>query len=127
MKIISILLALLNSLIAALVLASSLTATDLRDSLALWTVIKVAAALFVVAAGALTWLDSARPVRAEVLAASGLALVALGAAAAVWTLHLALATGDLEAYMVLYGGSLIVQGGASVLSSQAEPPQPAGA
>jgi hypothetical protein len=41
-------------------------------------------------------------------------LVALGAATIVWTFHLELMTGDLEFHMIVYGGSLIVQGMASL-------------
>jgi len=41
-------------------------------------------------------------------------LVALGTASIVWTLHLALVRGDIEFFMVLYGGSLAVQGMASL-------------
>ena len=47
-------------------------------------------------------------------------LVALGAATIVWTFHLALVTGDTEYYMFLYGGSLIVQGAASLLGFSEE-------
>jgi hypothetical protein len=36
--------------------------------------------------------------------------VALGAAIVAWTFHLALVSGDMEFYMVIYGGSLAIQG-----------------
>jgi len=124
MKTISILLALLNSLVAGLILALSLSGTELRESGALWSMTKTVAALFVIAAGGLAWLDGARPRPQNLMLASGVSLVALGAAISVWTIHLALVTGDMEAYMLLYGGSLIVQGGASVLGFQQEPHRP---
>jgi hypothetical protein len=41
-------------------------------------------------------------------------MVALGAATAVWTLHLGMVTGDMEYYMFVYGGSLMMQGAASL-------------
>jgi hypothetical protein len=41
-------------------------------------------------------------------------LVALGAATVAWTFHLVLVTRDMEYYMVVYGGSLIMQGIASL-------------
>jgi hypothetical protein len=44
------------------------------------------------------------------MALCSLFLVALGAAIIAWTFHLALVSGDLEFYMVIYGGSLAVQG-----------------
>jgi hypothetical protein len=42
-------------------------------------------------------------------------LVALGAATVVWTFHLALVSSDIEFFMIVYGGSLAVQGVASLL------------
>jgi hypothetical protein len=32
----------------------------------------------------------------------------------VWTLHLAMVTGDMEYHLILYGGSLMIQGAASL-------------
>jgi hypothetical protein len=121
MKTISILLALLNTLVAGLILAMSASAIELRESGALWSVIKGAAALIVIAAGALAWLDGVRPKPQVLMFASGLSMVALGSAVFVWTIHLAQVTGDMEAYMLLFGISLIVQGGASVMGVQQEP------
>jgi hypothetical protein len=45
---------------------------------------------------------------------TGLFLVALGTASAVWTVHIALVSGDIHNSMFLYGGSLIAQGTTSV-------------
>ena len=39
-------------------------------------------------------------------------------------IHLALVTGDMEAYMLLYGGSLMLQGGASVMGFELETRRP---
>jgi hypothetical protein len=64
--------------------------------------------------GIFTWLGSARTVNAGLTSLCSLFLVALGAATLVWTFHLALVTGDIEFHMIVYGGSLIVQGMASV-------------
>lgn len=120
MKTISILLALLNALVAGLILAFSLSRSEWGQSGALWSLTKSAAALFVIAAAGLTWLDGARPRSGYLMLSTGLALVALGAAVSVWTIHLALVTGDMEAYMLLYGGSLMLQGGASVMGFRPE-------
>ncbi len=124
MKTISILLALLNSLVAGLILAHSLSTFELRESGALWSITKAGSALVVIAAGGLAWLDGAKPRSQGLMQASGLSLVALGAAVIVWTIHLAIVTGDMEAYMLLYGCSLIGQGGSSVLGFQPEPQRP---
>jgi hypothetical protein len=123
MKTTSLLLALLNALVAALVLALSLSADEWRQSGELWSVVKVASAAFVIGAGTLTWLDGMRPQRQALMLASGVALVALGSAVFVWTIHLGLVTGDLEAYMLAFGGSLMLQGTASALASPPEPSQ----
>ena len=72
------------------------------------------AAASVILIGVLTWLGSARTLRASWMALCSLFLVALGAATVVSTFHLALVSGDREFYMLLYGGSLAVQGMASL-------------
>jgi hypothetical protein len=120
MKTISIFLALMNSLLAGLILAFSLSPTEITQAEAWWSLTKVTAASSVIFAGVLTWLGSARPLRAGILALCSLFLVALGAATIVWTFHLALVTGDIEFYMVLYGASLIVQGMASLFGFAGE-------
>ena len=121
MKTTSLLLALLNALVAGLILAFSLSADEWRQSGEIWSLAKVAGAAFVIGAAALTWLDGTRPRRQSVMMACGLALVALGAASFVWTIHLALVTGDLEAYMLAFGGSLMLQGAMSAMAAGPEP------
>jgi hypothetical protein len=78
------------------------------------------AASSVIFVGMLTWFGSARTIRAGLIALCSLYLVALGAAIIVWTFHLALVRGDMEYYMVLYGGSLAVQGMASIFGFAGE-------
>ena len=114
MKTISIFLALVNSLLAGLILAFSLSPSQLTQAEAWWSLTKMTTASSVILVGVLTWLGSARPLRAGLLALCSLFLVALGAATIVWTFHIALVSGDIEFYMVLYGGSLAVQGMASL-------------
>jgi hypothetical protein len=114
MKTISIFLALINSLLAGLILAFSFSPTEIAQAKTWWLLSKTAAASSVILVGMLTWLGSARSLRAEWMALCSLFLVALGAAIAAWTFHLALVSGDMEFYMVAYGGSLAVQGMASL-------------
>jgi hypothetical protein len=114
MKTISIFLALVNSLLAGLILAFSLSPTELSQTEAWWSLTKVTAASSVILVGVLTWLGSAHTIRAGLIGLCSLFLVALGAATVVWTFHLALLSGDMEFYMVVYGGSLAVQGMASL-------------
>ncbi len=121
MKTISIFLALVNALLAGLILASSLSPTKLGQVETWWLFTKITAAATVILVGVITWLGSARPVRAGLIALCSLFLVALGAATVVWTLHMALVTGDMEFHMVVYGGSLAVQGMASLFGFGGDP------
>jgi hypothetical protein len=114
MKTISIFLALVNALLAGLILAFSLSPTELTHTEAWWSLTKVTAATSVLFVGMLTWLGSARTIRPGLIALCSLFLVALGAATIVWTFHLVLLRGDREFYMLLYGSSLAVQGMASL-------------
>ncbi len=114
MKTLSIFLALVNSLLAGLILAFSLSPTEIVRTEEWWSLTKMTAASSVIFVGMLTWFGSARTVRAGRMALCSLYLVALGAATIVWTFHLALVRGDMEYYMVLYGGGLAVQGMASL-------------
>jgi hypothetical protein len=120
MKTLSIFLALVNSLLAGLILAFSLSPTEIVQTEEWWSLTKMTAASSVIFVGMLTWFGSARTIRAGLIALCSLYLVALGAAIIVWTFHLALVRGDMEYYMVLYGGSLAVQGMASIFGFAGE-------
>lgn len=115
MKTISIFLSLINSLLAGVILLASLTGSEVREAEFLWLFTKILAALGIIVIGVLTWLGSLVAMKPGWLALSSLTPVALGAATSVWTLHLAMVTGDMEYYMILYGGSLMMQGAASLL------------
>ena len=121
MKTVSIFLALVNSLLAGLILAFSLSPTEITQAEAWWSFAKIAAASSVILVGVLTWFGSARAISAGLTALCSLFLVALGAATIVWTFHLALVSGDVEFYMMFYGGSLIVQGMASQFGFAGDP------
>jgi hypothetical protein len=121
MKTISIFLALINSLVAGLLIAFSLSGSEIRQAAAWWTVLKTLAAFSIILIGVLTWLANMRTVRPGLVSLGSLFLVGLGTATIVWTLHLALVTGDAEYYMLVYGGSLIVQGVSSLFGVLQEP------
>lgn len=120
MKTISIFLALVNSLLAGLILAFSISPTEISQAAAWWSFTKIVAACSVILVGVLTWLGSTRTISAGLTSLCSLFLVALGASTIVWTFHLELVTGDLEFYMIVYGGSLIVQGMASLFGFTSE-------
>ena len=113
-KTISIFLALINALMAGLILAFSLSPTDLGQAATWWSLTKITAACCVILIAMITWMGSARTTNPGVMALCSLFLVALGAATIVWTFHLVLVTRDIEFYMIVYGGSLVLQGMASL-------------
>jgi hypothetical protein len=49
---------------------------------------------------------------------TGLLLVLLGTGSAMWGLHLTLVSGDVKNVMILFGGSLVIQGIASIVGLQ---------
>ncbi len=75
---------------------------------------KTAVSLAVIFIGMITWLGSARSANPGLIALCSLFLVALGSATVVWMFHLALVTGAIEFHIFVYGGSLAVQGMASL-------------
>jgi hypothetical protein len=121
MKTISIFLALVNALLAGLMLAASFPLTQFGWSALWWSFMKTAAASAVIFVGVVTWLGSVRPVRAGLIPLCSLFLVALGAATIVWAYHVALVSGEVEFHMVIYGGSLAVQGMASLFGLAGDP------
>jgi len=120
MKTISIFLSLVNCVLAGLLIAFSLSGSEFHQAAAWWLLTKIFAALMIIAVGVLTWLGSRRSIQPNVMSLCSLFLVALGAATIVWTFHLALVTGDMEYYMIIYGGSLILQGTTSLFGFGSE-------
>lgn len=115
MKTISILLAWVNSLIAGLLMAYNLSGAEIGQAAILWSLTKISAALAVIAISALTWLASMRTLSISLISLGSILLVALGAATIVWTYHVAIVNTDMEFRMMIYGGSLLMQGMASLL------------
>jgi len=115
MKTISIFFALINSLLAGLLIAFSLSQVELQQFEILWSIIRVAAAFVVIIFSVVTWIASARDTNISILPLGGLFLLLLGTVTIVWTFHIAIITGYMEYYMIAYGGSLMVQGMASLL------------
>lgn len=110
MKTISILLALVNSLLAGLLITFLFSSPDIQQSAIWWTIARILIAVSVIVIGILTWISCITTIRSSLVAMASLFLVALGPATMVWTFHRAQLTGDMEYYMVIYGGSLAVQG-----------------
>ena len=115
MKTVSILLAIVNTLLAGLLLTHTLSTNELTQSGTIWFLTKSIAAVSVILIGIITWLASVNVVNSNPLLIGGLYLVVLGTVTIVWTYHLAVLSGDMEYYMVIYGGSLMTQGIASLV------------
>ena len=114
MKVLSILLALVNTLAAGMVLLSCVPlSSPSRDGLG-WLATRVATGVAVIVIGALTFRDGAKPLGPGVMLMAGLALILLGTGSAMWGLHLSILSGDVKNVMILFGGSLVLQGIASV-------------
>ena len=110
MKTVSIFLALINSLLAGLLITFLISSVDFQVSAIWWSVFRIMVAFSVILIGIFTWMDSVAHVNTGLMALCSLALVAIGAGTIVWMFQRALITGDLEYHMVVYGGSLFVQG-----------------
>jgi hypothetical protein len=118
MKVISILLALVNSLVAGLVLLSCISVSSLNwDGLG-WLAVRVATGILVILAGILTFQDGARGIGPGLMLMTGLSLVLLGTGSVMWGLHLSIVNGDVKNVMILFGGSLLLQGIASIVGLQ---------
>lgn len=110
MKTISMFIALINSLVAGLLISFLVTSADFQISMKWWSIARISIALVVIVIGVITWIGSMVPIRPGPLVLGSLFLVATGPATVVWTFHRASLTGDMEYHMVLYGCSLFVQG-----------------
>ena len=110
MKTISIFLALINSLLAALLITFLISSRDFQVSATWWSMFRILIALSVIFIGFLTWFDSIVHINAGLVTLASVSLVAIGAGTVVWTFQRAQLTGDLQYYMIIYGGSLFVQG-----------------
>lgn len=115
MKVLAILLALVNSLMAGLVLLSCISASNLRWDGFGWLAVRVATGVLVILTGMLTFRDGTRGIGSGKMLAAGLLLVLLGTGSAMWGLHLSIVSGDVKNVIILFGGSLVLQGIASIL------------
>lgn len=111
MKVISILLAFLNSLIGGLLILSCVSA---GESLG-WISFKTGAGTMAIYFGILTFRDSVQPIRQSRLLLSGLFLIVAGISAVAWGIHWSIVSGDMKNTVLLFGGSLFIQGLTSVL------------
>ena len=115
MKVLSILLALVNSLMAGLILLSCISVSNLRWNGIGWLAVRVMTGVLVILTGILTFRDGAQSIGPGKMLMAGLSLVLLGTGSVMWGLHLTLVSGDIKNVMILFGGSLVLQGIASIV------------
>ena len=114
MKTISIFLALINLLFAGFLIALDLSYNELHLRTLWWSLLKLSVAALIIVIGIAVWLEVMGLIKPDPVLLNGLFLVALGPATIVWAIHVALMTGNVDFHMAVYGGSLMVQGMASL-------------
>jgi hypothetical protein len=119
MKVISILLAFLNSLVGGLLILSCVSA---GESLG-WISFKSGAGMLAIGSGILTFKDGARPIHHSRVLLNGILLIVAGVSAAAWGIHWSIVSGDIKNTIILFGGSLFVQGLTSVLGIESSEAQ----
>lgn len=118
MKVLSILLASVNSLAAGLVLLSCVSVSTLSWEGLGWLGARVVTGALVILSGGLIFRDGMQPIGPGKMLVAGLSLILLGVSSAMWGLHLTIISGDVKNVMILFGGSLVVQGIASIVGLQ---------
>lgn len=111
MKVISILMALINSLTGGLLILSCVSASETLG----WISLKIGAGMLAIYFGIVTFKDSVQPISQNRIMLGGLFLVIMGVSAIAWGIHWSIITGDMKNTVLLFGGGLFIQGLSSVL------------
>ena len=120
MKVLSFFLALVNSLLAGVVLLSCISVSNLSwDGLG-WLVARITTGVLVILAGILTFRDGIQSIGSGKMLIAGLTLMLIGAGSTMWGVHLSIVSGDVKNVMILYGGSLVLQGISSIVGLNQE-------
>ena len=120
MKVLSFFLALVNSLLAGVVLLSCISVSNLSwDGLG-WLVARITTGVLVILAGILTFRDGIQSIGSGKMLIAGLTLMLLGAGSTMWGVHLSIVSGDVKNVMILYGSSLVLQGISSIVGLNQE-------
>lgn len=116
MKTLSIFLALINSLLAGLLITFLISSPNFPSSPTAWSVLRILIAGTVIVIGLLTWADGMSHIHPGLMALAGIALIVIGTGTVVWIFERILMTGHLEFHMIIYGGSLFIEGIALLFS-----------
>lgn len=120
MKTISVFLALINLLFAGFLIALDLSYNGIHTGSLWWSLMKLSTASFIILIGISVWLGAMGTISHGPILLGSVFLIALGPATIVWSIHVALTTGDMEYQMAIYGVSLMVQGVASLMGFAGE-------
>src|SRR5512147_2749555 len=104
MKVISILLAFINSLIGGFLILSCVSANDTLT----WITMKSGTGILAIYFGILTFKDGIAPVRPDRFLMNNVFLVIAGVAAVAWGVHWSIVSGDVKNTILLIGSSLFV-------------------
>ena len=116
MKVISILLAFINSLVGGILILSCVSTGEVLG----WITMKTGAGILAIYFGILTFKDSIQPVRADRMLLNNLFLLIVGLCIFAYGIHWSIVSGDVKNTILLVGGSLFMQGLASVLAIAGE-------
>jgi hypothetical protein len=111
MKVISIFLALLNTLFGGLLILSCISASEALS----WIAMKSTAGFLGVLFGILTFTDNIQPIHPGRMLLVNLALTIAGVTGFAWGVHWSIISGDMKNTVLLFGGSLFIQGLTSML------------
>ena len=114
MKVISILLAFLNSLMGALLILSCISASETLS----WVTTKTGAGTLAIYFGVLTYKDAVQPISHSRMLLNGLFIVIISVSAIAWGIHWSIISGDIKLTLLLFGISLFLQGMASILGME---------
>jgi hypothetical protein len=110
-KVISIFLAVINTLFGGLLILSCVSASEALS----WVVTKSTAGFLGIFFGILTFTDNVQPINPGRMLLINLALVIIGISGFAWGIHWSIISGDVKNTVLLFGGSLFIQGLTSML------------
>jgi hypothetical protein len=114
MKVISILLAFINSLVGALLILSCVSAGEAMG----WIAFKTGAGVIAIYFGILIFKDSIQPIQRTRMLLNGLFLVIAGVSALAWGIHWSIVCGDVKNTILLFSGSFFIQGITTILGME---------
>ncbi|MBL8100455.1 MAG: hypothetical protein JNK81_14820 [Anaerolineales bacterium] len=114
MKVISILLAFLNSLMGVLLILSCISASETLG----WITTKTGAGILAIYFGILTFKDAVQPLSQKRMVLNSLLIVIVSVSALVCGIHWSIASGDMKNTILLFSSSLFVQGLTSILGME---------